>query len=493
MIKNQGYPRNNCVMSFWKFNQEKNPNCNIFNDINMKNNYHNKKNNEIDDDIKQLMMNENKKYKKEKYRKVSIDEAFELQHRSLKWITTYHGELNVNQRFIYKQKYSSFTEKFRNCLYKHQSQLNISNEQQLIKQNHNKETKLKKNKKIKRLSSPIFKYDDNKWIKVEAINDELEEELTQNDRKKLYEFSIGKCKENKKVSIMEINDICHPAKRDNLDQPVFGIFATEHISKTEIIFEYVGCVMSFNEYENEVSCYQRFDGQYRSHKLESYSDNQFNNGFVINSSYFSNECVFVNDATHDNLFGKWSFHNVSFFEIVINDWPHIFLRAFVDIKPGEELLTEYGNGFWKRFQDDMTTSYNLNQYYQHRIYREKEVNQLLNNKQSENDQIKLLQNALRFQIEKNEKLQGLLENNTKQINNKQIVQKVKNQMSEITEKAKELYETNKEQKMKIELLEEKNCVLTQQLHEQIAKKKKYKDKLRCIINDNQITSSTFIC
>merc|ERR1712154_443132 len=76
------------------------------------------------------------------------------------------------------------------------------------------------------------------------------------------------------------------------------------------------------------------------------------------------------------IFGKWSDHNVSFFEIIINGWPHMFLRAFHDIRKGDELSTEYGNAFWRTFKADMDTSAALNKYHWQRMHRVEQVKAL---------------------------------------------------------------------------------------------------------------------
>ena len=91
--------------------------------------------------------------------------------------------------------------------------------------------------------------------------------------------------------------------------------------------EYTGLVCTENEYLSKIGGFKRFDAQWRIHCPRSYTPSidkqQKDNRLLVDASYYSNECVFVNDATSDDVFGKWDNHNVSFFEIVINDWPHM--------------------------------------------------------------------------------------------------------------------------------------------------------------------------
>merc|ERR1711971_430493 len=178
---------------------------------------------------------------------------------------------------------------------------------------------------------------------------------------------------------MEILDVAHPAKRHNQNSAVFGLFAKRKLAKKTIIMEYGGLVCTENEYLAKLKQFKRFDAQWRIHTLQSYVPTvkeQKDNRLLVDASYYSNECVFVNDATNDDVFGKWADHNVSFFEIIIDDWPHMFLRVFDDIEEGEELLTEYGSTFWREFKSDMATSTSLNEYHEHRSQREKEVKKL---------------------------------------------------------------------------------------------------------------------
>lgn len=360
-------------MRFWD-NQENNPNCNILNKSNdiipkIKNDGNN-----IHQDVNKILLKQRKNVVK--YKKVSLSEAFAKQHACSQWVTTHKVETfdyDINERIIKTQKYSPFLQSFRKNLIEHQLQMNTLN---TVNKNDNN----------------IIKYKD-KWIKVEALNKDLNKELTIKDRMQFYLMSIGMYDENKSIEIMEILDPCHPAKRDNINNPVFGLFAKEKIKKKSIIIEYCGILQTSNEYKKEVNNFEKFDGQYRSHGISYFCDNEFGNSFVINSSYYSNECVFVNDGTKDCIFGKWSKYNCSFFEIIINEMPHIFLRAFNDINPGDELLTEYGSQFWKKFSEDRIISYNLNEYYQCRKKRELSSSSF--------DEIEFYRQALKYQIQIN--------------------------------------------------------------------------------------------
>eukprot|EP00488_Nonionellina_sp_1-RS-2012_P001483 TRINITY_DN239_c0_g1_i1.p1 TRINITY_DN239_c0_g1~~TRINITY_DN239_c0_g1_i1.p1 ORF type:complete len:109 (-),score=39.35 TRINITY_DN239_c0_g1_i1:30-356(-) len=42
--------------------------------------------------------------------------------------------------------------------------------------------------------------------------------------------------------------------------------------------------------------------------------------------------------------------NVKFYEVLVNNWPRVFTVAISDINIGNELLGDYGNGFWSNFR-----------------------------------------------------------------------------------------------------------------------------------------------
>eukprot|EP01084_Bolivina_argentea_P063974 116692_1 len=355
-IRKQKEPTHNAGMIYWKFKQEKNPNTNILKTFKGKS-----MNNIIHKDIENVQ-NEVRKKNINKYSVVSFKEACNLQHCNDKWITNYYGELNVNERYKNIQHLSPFANNLKSLFINQRTQLNFTYEPE------EKEIIIRPKKGHKRLSDPVFVYGD-EWIKVEAINKDLDKELTLKDRIQFYEMSIGKYKGDNNIEIREINDITHPCKRYN-SGAAFGLFATCNISKKTIILEYTGLVCSENEYEASLGYgrLERFDSQWRIFGFESFKPSDSGSGnsvdrLIVDAAYYSNESVFVNDANYDDVFNKWSQHNVSFFEIRINGWPHPFLRAYNDIEKGEELLANYGNDFWKNYQTDMKISESLNKYY----------------------------------------------------------------------------------------------------------------------------------
>ena len=97
-----------------------------------------------------------------------------------------------------------------------------------------------------------------------------------------------------------------------------------------------------------------------------------NDQLVIDPSRWHNEGVYMNDY-RDNVLDdpdddedvdddasmtekaqKQStggrHQNVKFYEILVNNWPRVFAVAMEDIKPGQELLGDYGQDFWKNFR-----------------------------------------------------------------------------------------------------------------------------------------------
>eukprot|EP01083_Nonionella_stella_P003094 8808_1 len=484
-IKRHPMPKCNAVMTFWKSGEEKNPNTNALKPAPIP--MDEDTNNEIFADVMRM------KTKTEQYRKISFEQACDAQHSCPSWITTYRGTLDVKERYVFKQMLSPFAKQFKML----RNQLNASMGNQIKhKSNHIKGA----------LSPNVFEYKD-QMIQVQAVNEELEKELTLQQRIEFYLFANGKrrIKSMKHVEIREILDPCHPCKRHNPDGPVFGLFATKDLPQKMIVGEYGGYMCTQDEYEAQIGHYERFDGQQYTFKFDTLTPEARDcegSKFMINASYYSNELAFVNDGTKDSLFGKWSELNVSFFEIVINGWPHAFFRMFRDVKKGDELLTDYGNAFWRNYKNDMNTSKQLDRYYTHRRKRDRETSDEVNPKPFKRrkidpmssvqdkpprvEMIQSIQQSLQQQQIGGEWNLDLARMNSQLMN---ALSKSELQRRELMQEIKRLKRENQKYKKEMKQCKRVRDLSIQAIRETQLKKKKYKDKCRLLLEQRNDTNN----
>jgi len=182
--------------------------------------------------------------------------------------------------------------------------------------------------------------------------------------------------------IAEIIDPENPAKKYGADQGVhdykaYGLFATQSIVKDSLIFEYAGCVKPVREaskkldhVETELDQTTLFDlvGHLDKNRNKQFWGKSPNDQLVIDPSTWHNEGVYMNDYRENVLDdpddSDYEDHedskqlkqalarkqNIKYYEVLVNDWPRVFAVALCDIQPGEELLGDYGEGFWSNFR-----------------------------------------------------------------------------------------------------------------------------------------------
>ena len=123
---------------------------------------------------------------------------------------------------------------------------------------------------------------------------------------------------NTGVSIREIRDPEHPACGE------CGLFSAQSFAQFDVIGEYVGKVMDQAKFAME-------GGPYVAETC----------GMKINAEHEGNEVRFINDYR-----GIGESANVTFRGAFLNCKPHLLVIAMRDVEPDEELLVDYGSGYW---------------------------------------------------------------------------------------------------------------------------------------------------
>jgi len=141
------------------------------------------------------------------------------------------------------------------------------------------------------------------------------------DRKKAV-LSFG-CLEG--VQTIKIKDDNHILKGQ------YGVFATRDWGKYEIIGCYCGEIKSNN------------GGKYVANLYTSRSGNEW----TIDSEKEGNETRFIND--YRNISKE---KNVSFEKTIINNQRMILIVVIKNISEGEEILSDYGDDYWKYIKLD---------------------------------------------------------------------------------------------------------------------------------------------
>lgn len=280
-------------------------------------------------------------------KKTTLKNVFEKQFRDIDWCSIYHGSpvMSSDLRILRYQKLSPSAQQLKKLVHRSQALMAVPGKH-----------------------------------KIQALNLKLQEEITIDDERNIFKMSVGNKEHNKYFELREILDISHPCKRRNKNKRIYGVFAKIDIPRKTYIMEYLGEVMTNDEYTQRMNGFDRHSAKRRNLRLDTFHDKRnqtesFITGYLIDSSYYSNECVFVNDK-RDDVFNNSRSHNASFFEITIDGWPHMFLRAYLNIKAGEEILTEYGMKFWKDFNEDIIEEQKLINYYSYKIQRKREVEEL---------------------------------------------------------------------------------------------------------------------
>ena len=190
----------------------------------------------------------------------------------------------------------------------------------------------------------IFWRKDNK----KSFNYKKEEnkEMTQ----EIISYFQGRKLIHRDVVIGNISDPNHPCKQSpnhNHDENVFGLFATNYISKNEVICLYNGEFNFKQEIYNKYN--ENDDNQFRLYTMEYHhdlKDKDDSNSICIDSNIFCNHGVLINDPKNHN---KQNEANVIYKEGHIDGIPFVALITSKSIKRGQELLTDYSDAFWNHY------------------------------------------------------------------------------------------------------------------------------------------------
>ena len=124
-------------------------------------------------------------------------------------------------------------------------------------------------------------------------------------------------------------DITHGVKVEKINDPnnilhnQFGLFATEKFNEYDIIGQYTGELVSPEK-----------GGKYVSASKDC----------CIDASCLGNELRFINDYRNIS-----SSNNVVIKTTYIDKKPRVLFVVTKKIEPGDQLLTDYGEGYWQHF------------------------------------------------------------------------------------------------------------------------------------------------
>jgi SET domain-containing protein len=152
---------------------------------------------------------------------------------------------------------------------------------------------------------------------------------------------LNKCIFSSKVNIQKFKNVCRSIVNNKIEVKAlpadhilhgeFGVFAKTKIKQFDIISEYVGVIK--NKRRNKKSKYL----------CKLWSDDSIY-PYIIDSYKCGNETRFIN--CYINISTE---PNVIFKSINIDGNPRIFLLAKKDIEIGEEILSDYGKNYCKKF------------------------------------------------------------------------------------------------------------------------------------------------
>ena len=180
-----------------------------------------------------------------------------------------------------------------------------------------------------------------------------------------YRSAVGKTADN--LIIMKIQDPKHPMAIHAQGTEFYGLFlkeGAEPIPKGAIIGEYVGEVVDDDTLQeeiedavddDEVNIKQLSNEEYLMsmestrrwfHKRGAENTNILH----VNALKYRNSMAAINDYRGYESAGRKD-ASVFFREVTINSWRHLFVTALEEIKPGEELLADYGQLYWDNKQE----------------------------------------------------------------------------------------------------------------------------------------------
>lgn len=183
-----------------------------------------------------------------------------------------------------------------------------------------------------------------------------------------YRDAVGKMADG--LVIMDIRDPKHPVAIHTPEgKQGYGLFLSENASPIpagRIIGEYVGEVVDNHSIKEEDEheddnddnvAIKELSGEEYLMAMDSTSnwfykrgaDRADQNQLHVNALKYRNHMAAINDfrGYAQEKEGASCF----FREVTIDNWPHLFVTALREIKPGEELLADYGEQYWINQQD----------------------------------------------------------------------------------------------------------------------------------------------
>ena len=105
----------------------------------------------------------------------------------------------------------------------------------------------------------------------------------------------------------------------------YGLFATKHFSRFDVIGEYIGKVVSSDK---------------TGHYVAALEDAEHDKSLGLDAEFCGNEMRFIN-----SYLGIANRCNVVMKTVYIDTLPHIIIICTEDISPGEEILFDYGESY----------------------------------------------------------------------------------------------------------------------------------------------------
>eukprot|EP01084_Bolivina_argentea_P150060 262048_1 len=193
------------------------------------------------------------------------------------------------------------------------------------------------------------------------IRDEIRSLLTRNWKSWfMFEHDVS----HKSFVIGQIIDPENPVLKYGLKKEKhYGLFAVKFIKKYTLLFEYTGVVTTIQE-ASERNQFDNFNliGHLDENRDKNIWGQTPEDELVIDPSIYHNEGLYINDyrsnvtSQQNEKEGKQSntildrMQNVQFYEVLVDDWPHIFAVSCKDINVGEELLADYGSKYWDNYR-----------------------------------------------------------------------------------------------------------------------------------------------
>lgn len=143
-----------------------------------------------------------------------------------------------------------------------------------------------------------------------------------------------------------------------------GLFAIKEIPKDYVIGEYVGLIRKYDDCQRNTDLETELNQTTLFDLIESQkwgpgrSNAPIGDTLVIDPATRASALIYMNDFRSDDMDRK---QNVSYHEILVNGWPHIFAIAKEKINIKSELLTDYGKAWWENFRIIMKRQNQLKQ------------------------------------------------------------------------------------------------------------------------------------